>query len=60
MVNRLTERDKLDVAVLCLEGEALNWYQWKEDRKKIDSWAEFRQLLWARFKSSDQGDNTQG
>ena len=35
VVNRLTERDKLDAAVLCLEGEALDWYQWKEDRKKI-------------------------
>ena len=29
----------MDAAVLCLEGEALDWYQWKEDRKKIDSWA---------------------
>lgn len=26
VVNRLTERDKLDAAVLCLEGEALDWY----------------------------------
>lgn len=28
VVNRLIERDKLDATMLCLEGEALDWYQW--------------------------------
>lgn len=31
VVNRLSEKDKLDVVVLCLEGEALDWYQWEDD-----------------------------
>lgn len=31
IVNRLMEKDKLDAAVLCLEGEALDWYQWQND-----------------------------
>lgn len=26
VVNRLSEKDKLDVVVLCLEGEVLDWY----------------------------------
>ncbi|TYJ97047.1 aminoacyl-tRNA ligase [Cucumis melo var. makuwa] len=57
MVNRLTEKDKLDVAVLCWEGEALDWFQWKGDRDSIMSWSEFWQLLWKRFRPFDQGDN---
>lgn len=56
IVNRLMEKDKLDAAVLCLEGEALDWYQWQNDQKKVESWAEFKQLLWKRFKLTDQGD----
>ena len=35
VVNRLTERDKLVATVLCLEEEALDWYQWKEDRRSF-------------------------
>lgn len=27
VVNRLTERDKLDARMLCLGGETLDWYQ---------------------------------
>lgn len=43
-VNRLVERDKLDVTVLCLEGEVLDWYYRKEDRTKISSWAKLGKI----------------
>lgn len=52
MVNWVTKRDKLDVAILCLEGEALDWYHWKEDQMTVDNWVEFGQLLWKRFNQS--------
>lgn len=29
VVNQLTKKDKLDVTVLCLEGEALEWHRWE-------------------------------
>lgn len=43
IVNRLTEKDKLDAAMLCLEGESLEWYQWGEERTPMDTWAKFKE-----------------
>lgn len=45
VVNRLTEKDKLDAAVLCLEGEALEWHQWEEERTPMTTWAQFKEQL---------------
>lgn len=36
----------------CVEGEALDWYHWKEDQMTVDNWVEFGQLLWKRFNQS--------
>lgn len=33
VVNRFPEKDKIDAAVLCLEGEALEWHQWEEESR---------------------------
>lgn len=42
VVNRLTGWDQLNVAILYLEREVLDWYQWQDDRVKIESWVDFK------------------
>lgn len=31
-VNKMTEEEKMDAAVVCLDGEALVWFKWEEKR----------------------------
>lgn len=56
VVNRQTEKDKLEAAVLCLEDEALSWLQWEEGREPFATWPEFRERLLERFQPPDKGD----
>ncbi|XP_020705860.1 uncharacterized protein LOC110116562 [Dendrobium catenatum] len=55
-VNGLTEEEKLTAAGLCLEGKALAWYQWRDMRRPIRSWREFKGCLLERFQTSRGGD----
>lgn len=55
-VNELSEREKLTVAALCLEGKALTWYQWREQRQPMQSWSEFKDRLMERFYPSQEGN----
>ncbi|OIV92148.1 hypothetical protein TanjilG_18720 [Lupinus angustifolius] len=49
-VNCIPEDEKVDTAVVCLEGKALNWYQWWESRMVVAvRWSMFRQALMSRF-----------
>lgn len=34
-MNRLSDSEKLEVAVVCLDGDALAWYQWEESRRQF-------------------------
>ena len=54
-VNRVTEKEKLDAAVLCFENRALNWFQWREVRAPIKKWEELKQDLVNRFQPSQSG-----
>ena len=56
VVNRLSEKDKLDAAVLCLEGEALEWHQWEEERTRMTLWAHFKEQLLLRFLPAKEED----
>lgn len=56
VVNRMTEKDKLDAAVLCLEGEALEWHQWEEERMPMTTWAQFKEQLRLRFLPAKEED----
>ncbi|XP_038904464.1 uncharacterized protein LOC120090832 [Benincasa hispida] len=49
VVNRLSEKDKIEAAILCLEGEALEWHQWEEERTPMNTWAKFKAHLLLRF-----------
>ncbi|KAI0493558.1 hypothetical protein KFK09_023677 [Dendrobium nobile] len=55
-VNGLTEDEKLTAAGLCLEGKALAWYQWRDKRKPIRNWREFKNCIIERFQTDRGGD----
>lgn len=51
-INAVAEMERLEAAIVCLEGKALNWYQWVETRAPIREWSEFKQELLRRFHPS--------
>uniref|UniRef100_A0A1S8ADV7 Aminoacyl-tRNA ligase n=1 Tax=Citrus limon TaxID=2708 RepID=A0A1S8ADV7_CITLI len=54
-INGLSEREKLMAAALCLEGKALAWFQWREQRQPMRSWGEFKDRLLERFQATQEG-----
>ncbi|XP_028775121.1 uncharacterized protein LOC114732011 [Neltuma alba] len=56
-VNAIPEAERLEAAVVCLEGKALNWYQWVESRTTIRGWQEFKREALRRFHPSQLGDS---
>ena len=55
-VNGLTEDEKLTAAALCLEGKALAWYQWCEQRDPMHTWEDFKTQVLDRFRPLQEGD----
>ena len=49
-INGLTEDEKLKAAALCLEGKALAWYQWCEQRDPMRTWDDFKVQVLNRFR----------
>lgn len=47
---RLSEEEKMEAAIVGMEGEALSWYQWEHRRRPIRVWAELRELLLKQFR----------
>ena len=41
----LTEEEKVEVAVVAFEGNALLWYQWEQSRQPINGWGEMKNML---------------
>lgn len=54
-LNRLNNAEKLEAAVVCLEGDALNWFRWEDKRRKITNWEELKSLLLRRFRNNQEG-----
>lgn len=54
-INRTPEEKKVGEVVICLEGKAINWFQWLDARKPIGSWRDFKQALLNRFHKSQMG-----
>ncbi|GJW47030.1 putative mitochondrial protein [Tanacetum coccineum] len=48
--------EQLQVAELCLEGEALSWYCWSEGRSPFRSWEGLKRRLLNRFQQIQQGN----
>ena len=55
-LNGLSDREKLTTAGICLEGKALAWFQWREQRHPVQSWREFKDQLLTRFQATQAGD----
>ena len=52
---RLSEEDKLEAAVVALEGDALFWYQWEHMRHPMTTWGEMKGLILRKFQSTSAG-----
>lgn len=52
---RLNEEEKMEAAVVGMEGEALSWYQWEHRRRPIRIWVELKELLLKQFRPVNSG-----
>lgn len=54
-VCRLTEEEKVDVAVVAMEGDALKWYQWENGRTLVRSWPDLKARILHQFRPLNVG-----
>ena len=54
-VHQLTEMEKLDMATLSFDGEALSWFQWEDRRRSLSSWANLKSRLLDCFGMIQEG-----
>ncbi|KAJ9542106.1 hypothetical protein OSB04_028612 [Centaurea solstitialis] len=52
---RLNEPEKMEAAVVALEGDALLWFQWEHRRRPVLRWEEMKSLLLRQFRSTQSG-----
>nr|GEV22899.1 hypothetical protein [Tanacetum cinerariifolium] len=52
----ITTEDRLRAAVLSLEGSALSWFRWINNREPFRSWEELKRRLLHRFQPSQNGN----
>ena len=55
-INRFSEKEKLMAAGVALEGDALSWFQWQNQRRPFITWTDFKVALLQRFRSSQEGN----
>lgn len=48
--HRMSEEDKVEAAVVALEGDALLWFQWENGRREVQGWEELKGLLLRQFR----------
>ncbi|XP_031271166.1 uncharacterized protein LOC116129586 [Pistacia vera] len=53
-INGISEEGKLTAATVCMEGEAINWFQWTESKTPASSWAMLKLALLQRFNGSQE------
>ena len=51
----LSEVDKLEMAVVGLEGDALHWFQWRNKWQPITMWRNIRRTMFRRFRGRRGG-----
>ena len=54
-VNRLSNEEKLEAAIIAFEGDALLWYQWENRKRSIVVWEEMRVLILKQFRVIQAG-----
>lgn len=55
-IYQLLDEEKITAAVLCLNGDALAWYRWSNQRKVLNTWEELKELFLNRFRPIHGGD----
>ena len=53
-INGLRIDEKLRAVMVCMEGEALAWYNWEEAHHQFNGWEEFKERLLLRFRSNQE------
>lgn len=54
-MNRLANWERVKVAAVYFEREALAWYQWEESRQPMRTWKDMKLLLLDHFCPSHEG-----
>ena len=54
-IHKLTESKKMTVSTISFKGPALNWFRSQEEREKFVDWANMKERLLERFRSSREG-----
>ena len=54
-IHKLTDFEKMTVATISFEGPALNWYRSQEERDKFADWANLKERVLIRFRSTREG-----
>lgn len=55
-INSVTEEEKLEAAVVCLERKVLNWYHWLEVLSLVKTWVAFKRQVLNRLQHSQAND----
>lgn len=53
---RLSEEEKIEAAVVGLDGDALLWFQWENQRRPITRWVELKDLILRHFRPLGGGN----
>ena len=51
----LSESEKMEAAVVAMEGDALRWYQWENKRNPIVSWESLKEFILLQFRPTNGG-----
>ncbi|KAL2460735.1 Mediator of RNA polymerase II transcription subunit 25 [Abeliophyllum distichum] len=54
-INQIVDKKRMEAIVVCLDGEALAWFQWEKKRRKLHSWEELKISMLERFRPSQEG-----
>ncbi|GJW60998.1 ankyrin repeat-containing protein [Tanacetum coccineum] len=56
----VTSGERLKAVMMCLEGPALSWFRWTDNREPFRSWEDLKRRMLVRFQSSQEGGGTRG
>lgn len=56
-MNEISEAERLQASGVCLEGKALNWYNWTESKQQMLTQKDFKRELLSRLQHSEKKIN---
>ena len=54
-MGNFSNAERAVAAGVCMEGNALSWFQWEAERRPIHSWTELKRRLLERFRDTQHG-----